>query len=104
MGKRSSAEQRLTGLGIEKRRIVGISGHVKEDPYHQERTRSRIAHFYPPPVSLSANDDWLPEINVLPFFVFWGGGWAVALAGGVGEWGIWKTHPWGGVDIVTESV
>ena len=31
MGKRSSAEQRLAGLGFEKRRIVGISGHVKED-------------------------------------------------------------------------
>ena len=34
MNKRLSAEQRLAGLSFEKRRIVGISGHVKKDRYH----------------------------------------------------------------------
>ena len=67
MGKRSSAEQRLTGLGMEKRRTLGISGHVKEDPSHRERMRSRIAQNIPPPTSLSANDDWFPEIMCFRF-------------------------------------
>ena len=58
-----------------------------------------------PIVSLSANDDWFPEINVLPFFFLFSGVaggrlgcWAELAAGGSGN------APLGGVDTVKQEV
>ena len=104
MGKRSSAEQRLTGLDIEKRRIAycghqwtcqggPVTSRADEEPNCAKRT---------PSTSLSANDDWLPEINVLPFFSCFLGWRAGGWAGGRGwRMGDLENAPLGGRRFAT---